>query len=92
MASIQNYIEIEPVRSLSGLLALGAAIIVGLAYNQEWSGDAVALISGTWAAFIAFIGTFVTRGAVTPNAEFDQKVHDTIVELAPLAPPAPPAP
>lgn len=86
---IQNYIEIEPVRSLSALLTFGAAVIVGLAYNQHWAGDAVALISGGWAAFIAFIGTFFTRGAVTPNSAVEQKVHDTIVELAPMAPQLP---
>lgn len=87
---IQNYIDCEPVRTLSALLTFGAAVIIGAAYNQQWSGDAVGLISGGWTAFIALVGTFFVRDRVTPNSAVDQKVHDTIVQLSPLAAPAPP--
>lgn len=84
--SLKDQIQIEPVRSLSGLLSLGAAIIVGLAYSQNWSGEAVGLISAGWSAFIAFIGTFFVRNAVTSNPNVMDKVHDTIVALSPFAP------
>lgn len=84
--SLKSYISIEPVRSLSAMLAFGAAIITGLAYNQGWSGEAVGLISGSWAGFIALVGTFFTREQVTSNPNVIAKVHDTIVELAPYAP------
>ena len=79
--SIKSYIQIEPVRTLSGVLAFGAALITGLAYNQHWSGDAVSLIGGAWSAFIALVGTFVVREAVTPNAHVQDRV-DAAVEAA----------
>lgn len=84
--SLKDQIQIEPVRSLSGLLAFGAAVITGLAYSQHWSGEAVGLISAGWSAFIAFIGTFFVRNAVTSNPNVMDKVHDTIVALAPFTP------
>jgi len=84
--SLKSYIKVEPVRSLSALLAFGAAVIAGLAYNQGWSGTAVGFISGGWSGFIALVGTIFTREQVTSNANVEQKVHDTIVELAPFAP------
>lgn len=84
--SLKSYIKVEPVRSLSALLAFGAAVITGLAYNQGWTGEAVGLISGGWSAFIALVGTLFTREQVTPNAAVPQIVHDTIVQLAPYAP------
>ena len=84
--SLKSYISIEPVRSLSALLAFGAALITGLAYNQGWSGEAVGLISGSWAGFIALVGTFFTREQVTSNPNVLAKVHDTILELAPFTP------
>ena len=84
--SLKSYISIEPVRSLSALLAFGAALITGLAYNQGWSGEAVGLISGGWSGFIALVGTFFTREQVTSNPNVMTKVHDTIVQLAPYAP------
>lgn len=64
---VKQLIQIEPVRTLSALLAFGSAIIVGLAYNQQWGGEAVGLISGGWSGFIALVGTFFTREMVTPN-------------------------
>lgn len=79
--SLKDKIVFEPVRSLSGLLALGAATILAAAYGLDWSGEAVGLVSGVWSAFIAFVGTFFVRDAVTPNAAVNQKVHDTIVAL-----------
>lgn len=91
MSRLTDYVEVEPVRSLSALLAFGAAVIAAFAFNQEWSGEAVAQISGVWAGFIALVGTFFTREKVTPNSTVDQKVHDTIVELSHFDPPAPPA-
>lgn len=91
MSGLTNYIEVEPVRSLSALLAFGAAVIAGFAFNQDWSGEAVAQIGGIWSGFIALVGTFFTREKVTPNSTVDQKVHDTIVELSHFDPPAPPA-
>lgn len=84
--SLKSYIQIEPVRTLSATLALGAAIITGLAYNQGWSGEAVGLISGGWSAFIALVGTLFTRNQVTPNVSVPGVAHDIIVSLAPYAP------
>ena len=83
---VKQLIQFEPVRTLSALLAFGSAVIVGLAYNQHWTGQAVAMISGGWSGFIALIGTFFTRELVTSNPNVLAKVHDTIVELAPYAP------
>lgn len=84
--SLNSYFSVEPVRSLSATLAFGAALITGLAYNQGWSGEAVGLISGAWAGFIALVGTFFTREQVTSNVKVPGVVHDTIVSLAPYAP------
>jgi len=91
---MKNILQFEPVRTLSALLAFGAAVIVGAAYNQHWSGEAVGLISGSWSAFIALIGTFVTREQVTPNASVEKAVQDAlpeaISELHKLFPDGPP--
>lgn len=84
--SLKTYIQIEPVRTLSAVLAFGAVVITGLAYNQGWSGDAVGLISGGWSAFIALVGTLFTRNQVTSNANVPGVAHDIIVSLAPFAP------
>jgi hypothetical protein len=84
--SLKDVIQIEPVRTLSAILAFGAALITGLAYNQHWSGEAVGLIAGGWSGFIAVIGTLFTRNQVTPNVSVLDKVHDTIVALSPYAP------
>lgn len=79
---MKNFLKFEPVASLAALLTLGSVVITGLAFNQNWSGDAVAQISLIWDALIAFVGTFFTRAAVTPNPAVDEKVHETIVDLA----------
>lgn len=79
---MKSLLKFEPVASLAALLALGSAVITGLALNQNWTGEAVAQISLIWDAFIAFVGTFFTRGAVTPNEKVNERVHDTIVDLA----------
>lgn len=84
--SLKSYIQIEPVRTLSAVLAFGAALITGLAYNQGWSGQAVGLISGGWSGFIAVVGTLFTRNQVTSNVNVIEQVHDTIVALSPYAP------
>lgn len=83
--SIKDQIQIEPVRSLAALHVLGSAIITGLAFKFHYSGDAVGLLSAGWTAFIAFLSTFV-RANVTSNPAVMDKVHDTIVALAPFAP------
>ena len=83
---MKKLLTFEPVRTLSATLAFGAALIVGAAYNQQWSGEAVGLISGAWSAFIALVGTFFTRNQVTPNASVDQAIQDAlpgaIIDLA----------
>jgi len=84
--SLKSYIQIEPVRTLSAVLAFGAVVITGLAYNQGWSGDAVGLISGGWAAFIALVGTLFTRNQVTANANVPNIAHEIILALSPFAP------
>ncbi len=84
--SLKDKIIFEPVRSLSALLAFGVAVIVGLAFNFDWSGEAVASVQAIWGAFIALVGTFFVREAVTPNASVNQKVHDTILALDALNP------
>lgn len=66
---MKNYIQVEPVRSLAALLAFGAAVIAGFAFQQEWSGEAVAQIQAVWSGFIALVGTFFTREQVTPVAK-----------------------
>lgn len=93
---MKKFLSFEPVRTLSALLAFGAAVIVGLAYNQQWSGEAVGLISGAWSGFIALVGTFFTRSQVTPNAAVDEMVQDklpgAIKELHDLFPDGPDGP
>lgn len=84
--SLKDSIQIEPVRTLSAVLAFGAAVITGLAYNQHWTGEAVGLISGAWSGLVAIFGTFFTRNQVTSNVNVLDKVHDTIVALAPFTP------
>lgn len=86
MSGIKTLIQIQPVRTLGAVLTFGAAVIVGLAFNQGWSGEAVGLISGGWSAFIGVIGTFFTSGQVTANVNVPGVVHDTIISLAPYAP------
>lgn len=63
---MKNYIHIEPVRTLSALLAFGAAVILLFALLLDWSGDLVAVVGGVWAAFIALAGSFFVRDQVTP--------------------------
>lgn len=83
---LASYIQIEPVRTHAAVLAFGGVLITALAYSQHWSGDAVGLISGAWTSFNAIIATLIIREKVTANQAVDQKVHDTIVALAPYAP------
>ena len=63
---MKNYISIEPVRTLSALLAFGAAVILLLAFTFDWSGDTTGLVSAVWAAFIALVGSFFVRNEVEP--------------------------
>jgi hypothetical protein len=88
---MKNFLKFEPVASLAALLAFGSAVITALSYNQGWAGEAVAQIGLIWTSLVAFVGTFFVRASVTPNVAVDQKVHDTIVELAENPPvPQPP--
>jgi len=64
---MKNYIHIEPVRTLSALLAFGAAIIAVLALTLNWDGDLTSGVGLIWAAFIALIGSFFVRNEVTPT-------------------------
>lgn len=80
--SVRDTIVFEPVRSLSALLAFGAAVVAALSFGLNWSGEAASLAGGVWSAFVALINTFFVRNAVTPNEKVDEKVHDTIVDLA----------
>lgn len=86
MSALRRFIDFHPVRFLSAVLAFGAAVITGLAYALEWSGQATGLISGGWSAFVAMIGTLFTAEQVVANPKVTQRVHDTIVALAPFAP------
>jgi hypothetical protein len=63
---MKNYISIEPVRTLSALLAFGAAVILLLAFTLDWGGDVTGLVNAVWVAFIALIGSFFVRAKVQP--------------------------
>lgn len=86
MSALRRFIDFHPVRFLSAVLAFGAAVLTGLAYAFNWSGEATGLISGGWSAFIAMIGTLFTAEQVVSNPKVQQRVHDTILALAPFAP------
>ena len=66
---MKNYIQIEPVRTLSAVLAFGAAVIILIALLTDLSGEVVAAIQGVWAAFIAVIGSVFVRNEVTPTGD-----------------------
>lgn len=68
---IKNAVNFEPVKTLAAVLSFGSTVILGLAYNQHWAGEAVALISTSWTAFIAVVGTFFINSKVTSNASLD---------------------
>jgi len=82
---MKNFIQFEPVRTLSAALAFGSALIVGAAYKSHWSGEAVGLIQGGWSAFVAVVATFFTRNQVVPVANLSQTIqdnlHNAIVDL-----------
>jgi hypothetical protein len=66
---MKNFVTFEPVRTLSALLAFGAAVILLFALLFDWSGDVVAVVNAVWAAFIALVGTFFVRDQVKPVSE-----------------------
>jgi hypothetical protein len=66
---MKNFIQIEPVRTLSALLAFGAAVILLLAFTFNWGGDVTGLVNAVWAAFIALVGSFFVRDQVKPVDE-----------------------
>ncbi len=63
---MKQYLHIEPVRTLSAVLALGAAIIALIALLTDMSGDVVGAIQLVWSAFVALVGSFFVRAQVTP--------------------------
>lgn len=63
---MKKYLQVEPVRSLASLLALGSAVIVIVAFKYNIDGETVAGVQAAWAAFIGFVGSFFTRNQVTP--------------------------
>lgn len=62
-----NYLHIEPVRTLSAVLALGVAVITLLALQFDWSEDLILAINGVWAAIISVVGSLFVRNTVTPT-------------------------
>ena len=62
-----NYIHIEPVRTLSAVLALGVAIITLLALQFNWDESLILAINGVWAAIIPVVGSIFVREQVTPS-------------------------
>ena len=63
---MKQFIHVEPVRTLSALLAFGAAVILLLAFVFDWAGDVTGLVNAVWAAFIALVGSFFVRNEVEP--------------------------
>lgn len=61
-----RFIDFNPVRSLSALLALGAAIIAFLAIVYEWDTNLVAAVQLIWSMLVAFAQSFFVHNAVTP--------------------------
>ena len=64
---MRNYISIEPVRTLSAVLALGVAIITLLALQFNWDESLILAINGVWAAIISVVGSIFVRNEVTPT-------------------------
>lgn len=66
---MKNFIQIEPVRTLSALLAFGAAVILLFSNQFDWTGDTTGLVNAVWAGFIALVGSFFVRNEVAPVEE-----------------------
>lgn len=66
---MRTYISIEPVRTLSALLAFGAAIIALIAWQFSWDETLVGIVALIWSTFIALVGSFFVRNVVTPVGE-----------------------
>ena len=64
---MRNYTHIEPVRTLSAVLALGVAVITLLALQFGWQEDLVLAVNGIWSAIISVVGSIFVRGQVTPT-------------------------
>lgn len=78
--------KFEPVRFSAALSVFGTAVIALVAAVFAWPALVVGLVLGVWNAGIALFNSFVVRESVTPNAEVNRVVHDTIIALAPSAP------
>lgn len=66
---MKQYLHIEPVRTLSAVLAFGAAVIALIALLTDLSGDVVGAIQLVWSAFVALVGSFFVRNEVTPSGD-----------------------
>lgn len=82
---MSNYFKFEPVRTLAALQALGAAVVVAIAFATGISADAVAIIQGILAGVWALLATFV-RGAVTPNETVEELLEEQADDLLDVVP------
>ena len=56
----------EPALAIGALVGLADAIVAGLAYSQDWTADATALILGIVTAAASVISALFVRSRVTP--------------------------
>lgn len=82
--SIKSYISVEPVRFASALLAFGVALSAALALVA--SAPVVTVFGGLWVAGVGIFNALYVRNNVTPEANLEAIIHDTIVALAEAAP------
>lgn len=82
--SLKDVIQNEPVKFAAALGALGVAVSGLLAIIT--TAAVAAAVLGVWTSAIGVYNVLFTRNQVTPNPAVIQKVHDTIVALAPYAP------
>lgn len=82
--SIKSYIQFEPIRFSTALLAFGLAL--GALISVLATPIIGAAVGGLWAAGVGIFNALFVRNAVTANANVPQVVEDTIKALAPFAP------
>lgn len=82
--SLKDVITNEPVKFAAALGGLGVAVS-GLLALLTTAAVAAAVLT-VWTSAIGVYNVLFTRNQVTPNAAVIDKVHDTIVALAPYAP------
>lgn len=82
--SLKDVIQNEPVRFAAALAALGVAVSGLLALIT--TAAVAASVLAVWTASVGVFNALFVRNAVTPNTAVLDKVHDTIVALAPYAP------